>query len=186
MNVLALDIDGVLNSAAFLRGVTHNSEEGRYLRRHHPTRMIDPAAVRRLNRVLAATGAVCLLSSAWRIVHPHIEDMQAILEQRGFVGRIVGKTPVPEGAYDGSPPETWGCRCDEIQAWLDGPHPHEKLVWGRPFVFGKTRGEQIERFAIVDDSDDMGHLKPYLVRTTWAGGLQDEHVGPLITMLGGG
>lgn len=193
IRVLALDIDGVLNSERFLhaRGCT-TSELGTKYRQSHPLRMIDPVAVQRLNRVLAATGAVCVLSSAWRIIH-ELDAVQGYLEHHGFIGKLIDRTPGYGDLLERQAIERDGqrivpgyCRGVEIQAWLDEP-----AVWtGTGFIDGgplsPPRRNLIKRFAIVDDSDNMGHLKPYLVRTTWQEGLQDEHVGLLIKMLGGG
>lgn len=175
MKICFLDLDGVINSERFLhaRGIT-TSELGTKYRKSHPMRMIDRVAVQRLNRVLAATGAKCVLSSAWRIIH-ELDAVQGYLEHHGFIGKLIDKTPTYRALAEVSVVERHGerivpgyCRGTEIQAWLE-----RRLV-------------DPERFAIVDDSDNMGHLKPWLVKTTWQEGLQDEHVGPLIKMLGGG
>ena len=37
----------------------------------------------------------------------------------------------------------------------------------------------------LDDGDDMDHLRPYLVQTDHATGLQDHHVDRAIAMLRG-
>jgi hypothetical protein len=60
-------------------------------------------------------------------------------------------------------------RGHEIQAWLDA----------------RARRQTIESFVILDDSADMAHLLPRLVRTPFATGLGDEHVDQAVAMLGG-
>ncbi len=127
--------------------------------------MIDPAAVVHLNAVIAATGAKVVLSSSWRIPWPWPAVWNA-LDARGFDGLVIDATPngaiVPRELEDADP-DTY-TRGIEIQAWLDA-HP------------------AVESFAIVDDSADMAHLLPRLVRTTWARGLEAEHVAPLVALL---
>lgn len=57
-----------------------------------------------------------------------------------------------------------GDRTDEIQTWLT------------------MAGPDVEALCILDDID-MGHLNPYLVRTSWGVGLQPEHVKQAIQLL---
>jgi hypothetical protein len=95
---------------------------------------------------------------------------------RGFVGNIIGstlecddRTPAFEKFLQENPGHIDGtrrCRGNEIQAWLDAV----------PVV--KT-------FAILDDDSDMGHLLPFLVRTSGQTGLQPEHVEQAIKLLNG-
>jgi len=58
----------------------------------------------------------------------------------------------------------YGDRGHEIQEWLDR-HP------------------EIESFVILDDDEDMVHLTPRLVRTTWEKGLEEHHVEQAIALL---
>jgi len=119
---------------------------------------LDPVACARLDRVLAATGADIVLSSSWRHSTP-CEKMQTFLRVRGCPSaRVIDRTPF------GSEMRTRGGeRGHQIQQWLDDHHT--------------------PRFAIVDDSTDMVHLLPKLIRTPWETGLGDEHVELLIAML---
>lgn len=58
-----------------------------------------------------------------------------------------------------------GCeRGHEIQAWLN-------------------THKGIKSFVILDDGSDMVHLSPYLVKTTWEKGLEEEHVAEAISIL---
>ena len=41
----------------------------------------------------------------------------------------------------------------------------------------------IDGFAIIDDSEDMCHLKNRLVRTTWMCGFQERHVEQVLEQL---
>lgn len=156
--ILFLDIDGVLNSAAYLK-----QNPGCFDRSGHEAwHMIDEAAVARLNRVLDATDADVVLSSTWRLLNA-LADVRGWLKRRGFTGKLIGKTPdigkSPGGVLVLSPE-----RGHEIQAWLNDQ-------------------DDVVSFVIVDDNSDMAHLKPRLVQTTWAEGLLDVHVDRLIALL---
>jgi hypothetical protein len=148
--ILFLDIDGVLNSVEWMKhGTMWGSNLG----------ALDPVACARLDRVLVATGADIVLSSAWRH-STSCEKMQTFLRVRGCPSaRVIDRTPWGSEM----PPDSGDERGHQIQHWLD-THP-------------------TPRFAIVDDSTDMVHLLPKLIRTPWETGLGDEHVELLIAML---
>lgn len=161
--VLFLDIDGVLNSAEWMRAG--------HMRPHRGPRQssFDPAACARLERVLRTTGAQVVISSSWRITHT-TDAIESMLRERGAVSAVViGETP-RLGATRRHPADggstTFGRtqRGDEIAAWLR-KHP------------------EVTRWAIVDDDNDMGALRGRLVRTSWARGLEEVHVDALIRAL---
>lgn len=99
--IVVLDIDGVLNSAAWFEKM-----QAEALSRRPISNMIDPECVARLNLLLDLIGAQVVISSSWRIIHP-IEEIDSALKEKGFTGTIIGKTPVcgPD-------------RGAEIQEWL--------------------------------------------------------------------
>jgi hypothetical protein len=104
--IIALDIDGVLNSARYF-SEEYGEVDGRGVAAY-ASAQIDPAAVAILNRILAETGADVVVSSTWRLMH-RLPDLRGILRRRGFAGRIIGRTPYLNGQPRGL----------EIQAWLD-------------------------------------------------------------------
>ena len=132
--LIFLDIDGVL---------AHYGSNGE----------IDPRCVDRLNEVIARTGAEVVISSTWRTSHSP-DQMQALLKTYGFLGRVVGATPVLLGRTRG----------EEIAAYL--------MSLGRPV-----------RFAILDDVDDVGELGDHLVLTDDFVGLEDRDVGACVELL---
>lgn len=163
--VLFLDIDGVLNSAEWMRA-GHMS-----MRSESWAEMLCPEMCARLERVLSTTGAVIVLSTSWRIVQP-ADRIEAWLRERGAPSaRIIDRTPghreLPSGVrLLGNK----GRRGHEIQAWLNR-HP-------------------CERFAVVDDETIHGadphellDVVSRFVQTSWAEGMQDEHAEELIAML---
>src|SRR5574343_468345 len=99
---------------------------------------VDLGCVSLLNQIIAETNAKIVVSSAWRINHSTAE-LQAFLNHNGLVGEIVGKTEIIN--YEDAR------RGDEIQLWLNY--------------------NEAESFVILDDGDDMYHLKKYLVQTSF-------------------
>ncbi len=92
--VLFLDVDGVLNSLEWFAVHRDASSE------------IDPRAVRRVERIIAKTGATVVLSSAWRL------SSDSIVKVRRSGIPIADCTPY----YSGEP------RWVEIMSWLqDNP-----------------------------------------------------------------
>ena len=161
MRICFCDFDGVLNSHSFFNS-TENKEG--------PAGAIDPKAVARLNAIIAKTGAKVVISSSWRYGRS-VERLQAILEERGFVGEVIDKTadcvymdapnPKDSNFYHAYP------RCDEIQEWLDR-HP------------------EVKSFVVLDDDREAevpGHKDRFIHTNTFLGGLLDEHVEEAIGIL---
>lgn len=115
---------------------------------------LDRAAVRRLNRIVRATGAGVVVSSTWRHVHP-IGRLRMLLRARGFVGSIIGATPAIRRAKRGV----------ECLAWL------------------ASRRRQVASFVALDDMDDYEPMLGRLVQTSPRDGLQDSHVSAAIDLL---
>lgn len=165
MRVIFLDMDGVLNSAGFFADTRGTKEQTNWASDEWWAQGVDPQAVRRLNAILDATGALVVFSSSWRY-HVDPEQMQRVLELRGFRGRVLNRTPLttelPESLRDGR-------RGTEILAWLT-----------------EHRG-QIETFAILDDigPESFPGLEDHLIKTSWAEGLQDNHVSRVVSVLQG-
>jgi hypothetical protein len=112
-------------------------------------------------KVVKQTGAEVILSSTWR--HPHCKDqrmrLQRELYQRGV--EFDGFTPIDANLQT---------RGDEIQAWLNG-HRHGP--------------EKVEKFVILDDdpNDEMGRLKPHLVKCDGCAGLTEKECDEIIRRL---
>ncbi len=168
MNVIFLDIDGVLNSEAMLRKLdTKHRELGHHERCecYRLERQIDPEAVVRLNRLIEATNAKIVVSSSWRLLMDPPE-LHRVLVGHGLVGEIIGETPdgPNDPAFASYGPIDRIFRGNEIAHWLK-QHP------------------EVERFVILDDCSDMDHLKHRLVQTDCEEGLLDEHVELAINMM---
>lgn len=172
-------MDGVVNSARYFRAGSHTKyrrirgERKARLRASKPLSvldaesaremfesLVDPAVVRLLNEVVERTGCLVVSSSSWRITWTP-EELTQIMATVGFRGRVVDRTP---GEYVMPVGVTEHQRGYEIDAWLQA-HP------------------EVEAYAIIDDADDMAHLKDHLVQTTWGEGMLSEHVEPLVALL---
>lgn len=131
--IVFLDIDGVLNSQAWLDGLNRRVEIVGVWDEEW-AEQLDPACVERLSRIVAATGAAVVVSSSWREVMP-VSQVAVHLRTRGFTGDVIDRTP------------TTGYRGEEIRAWLSthamvdryvvldddpragGPDRHVKTMW---------------------------------------------------------
>lgn len=156
MNLIFLDIDGVLNSEEY--ALKCSAEENT----RYTFESLDPACVRALNRLCTEGQAACVLSSVWRI-NWTLPGMQAHLEKFGFTGRVVDKTPLLRGR-DGKDAE----RGFEIAAYLSNCQRH---------------GPKVDAFVILDDDSDMGPLMPFLVKTEFKKGLTETHVDQALALL---
>lgn len=159
MNVLFLDVDGVLNSTESVLKSNKTSptrEEKAFLLklcithyRGYPLSTLTTdllglrsECIENLNTILEASDASVVLSSSWRFSH-NLKGLQKLLEFRGFRGQLVGITPINlMGATRGA----------EIQAWM-------------------SLNPEVERIVILDDNTDMGHLKRFLVKVDRKTGL---------------
>lgn len=164
-SLVFLDIDGVLNAHEF----NHECLCGQ----------IHREKVERLNRVLRATGARVVLSSAWRyLVHRdemNLMGMEWLLRSHGMLaGRLAGitrmDTMVDRPTYDGTP-GSWPLtneRGEQVREWLAINTPHEV-----PYI-------------VIDDLDlgisEAGH--PF-VQTDGSIGLTEADATTAIAMLAG-
>jgi hypothetical protein len=135
--VVFLDIDGVLAP----------------IRRWDRYGELEPACIEVLNEIVASARADVVISSTWRHGRT-IAELQAMLEAKGFTGRVVDKTPT------GAPGAERG---DEIAAWLA-----EHAMGG---------------YVIIDDHVDMGELRTELVLTHPGRGLQPADARRAIEIL---
>lgn len=93
MNLIFLDIDGVLNSQEFwARHVAAGGRGG--------LDGIDEMAVRRLNTLVVTSGARVIVSSFWRFYG--LPALQILLDHRGASFPLSGHTPYQRGATRGA------------------------------------------------------------------------------------
>lgn len=179
MRVVFLDIDGVLNSEAFLRKLDaqHRAlghvappvpgvEERKKIVKRETTcecyrleNQIDDEAIARLNRLVAETGSKIVISSSWRkLLDP--PELHRVLVGHGLVAEIIGETP--DGYHD-----------QDLAAALGSI---ERIFRGHEIDYWLRQHPEVERFVILDDGGDMVMHKNRLVQTDCEVGLLDEHV----------
>lgn len=146
--VVFLDIDGVLNSRQWIRRMP---KRGSVPMDHG---WFDPDTIALLNRLTEATGAVIVISSAWRQYGE--KYMRELLAAVGVTAEVIGVTPI---LYEDGEILTPVCRGEEIQAWLD------------------EHADEVASFVILDDIDEMQCMRPNcLVQTNREVGLTEKNV----------
>jgi hypothetical protein len=116
--------------------------------------------VEAFNDIIIETNADIVISSSWRTLFK-FDELIDILSSAGVAGNIIDKTPVVR--FSG------GRRGDEIVRWLD--RASEEV------------GFKIERFVILDDDSDMGHLMDHLIQCDPETGLTKDDAQKVIRML---
>jgi len=177
MNIIFLDVDGVLNSddwyesptAEKIRGdisslVKQRTIEGLEIHsREYHRRDIDPSAVKNLQYIVDNTEAKIVVSSTWRYGATW-DVLLFLLDKLGFTGEIVGRTP--RGHHD------YCCRGDVILGWVA---EHQKQL-------GDYR--EYKNYVILDDNSGMLLCqKDNFVRTDWKTGLTMEDAKRAIKIL---
>lgn len=165
MKVIFLDIDGVLNHQGYLNA---KKQEGQELivkpEDWYGAHQIEPEKVELLNRIVEATKAVVVVCSTWRKRFSR-EEMQEMLLQRGFKGRLWDFTPPPFQKSGGR----WSTTGDEIAKWLEkarAESPHADIV-----------------YVVLDDNDIHNAQVVPQIRTSMESGLEEDHVELAIRML---
>lgn len=151
--VIFLDIDGVLNSGAWIERM-----QGEVTELGEPVTFqnsLDREAVKVLNKAIERTGAAVCVSSSWRLCYT-MAHIRGMLNRHGFVGLVFDKTPRRT---------EFPCRRgNEIQDWLN-EHP------------------EVTNFVIIDDGSDMEHLLHKLVQTDFQFGLEERNLEDLVKQL---
>lgn len=143
MKVIFLDIDGVMNGS-----------ESRPEHRRGLVSWLEPEPVALINRIVAATGAVVVVSSTWRLTVAW-DDLRAAFREAGCTAEIVGATPDLD-ARD---------RQREVLAWL------------------AAQATPPTRFVVIDDHFRMDRMPDALVRTSKLLGLTESDVPAVLARL---
>lgn len=165
MKYIFLDIDGVFNSTDYCNSIEYLTEtagmsDAQIMLIMHHTHL-DPKAIKLFDELVEKSGATVILSSTWRARYS-VDEMNEMLKGRGAKFQISEATPVLFGKLSSRIP-----RGKEIAHFL-------KLLEKQP-----------ESFVILDDHDDMLHLKPQLIQTNPRHGLTPEDVEKALKILNG-
>lgn len=109
MNIIFLDIDGVLNNE--IEFVKLNKELD------YPLDYLHSNNIYHLNKIIEETGSKCVISSSWR-KSTEIDEMQRLLELKGFKGEIIDSTIISEERNRGK----------KIKHWLDNNQCDKYLI----------------------------------------------------------
>lgn len=159
MKIIFLDMDGVMNGYPFLDSIPDRPLSGFHEKENRTwwEEMINPKCVERLQTIVEATEAKVVLSTSWRMFWEP-DEMQEMLEDKGFAGEIIGKTP--RRGFSG------GRRGQEIQQWLD------------------DTDLDIEAYVALDDCAFMYPVTDRWVQTSEdRNGITDEEAQQAIDML---
>lgn len=173
VKLIFLDFDGVLNSAGWFARMASWPVVG--FSEAELLSHLDPAAVARLERIIVATGAKCVLSTSWRaFIRP--EEAQRLLAAKGAPSvEFVGETPKHyREAFDADVSASrLEPRGAEIWEWLvqQGERAESAPAWGD--------------YVILDDAHCGRLLYERQVHTDFETGLLDEHVTQAVALLGG-
>ena len=144
LKVIFLDIDGVMNT--YYTAIVVTSEA--------LADSLEPENVAVLSELVRRTGAVIVVSSAWRQTHS-LAELRDGFAAAGCVMTIHDTTPSLEGQSRGR----------EIQAWID------------------AQPEPPTRYVILDDEHDMPEHPGKLIKTHPEDGLCERHVRRALGLL---
>jgi len=153
-----LDIDGVLNHCD-TRNVSPTAAEPLPI-------PIAPECMRRLNQLIAETGAKIVISSSWRL-HAPWQVLGPALMRHGLIAEVIGATP--DLVNDAVWLNNWRTR-------EGAPFAYERLERGWEIREWLAAHPEVTGFCILDDCSAMDELKPWLVLTHPIDGLDDPDV----------
>ena len=155
MKVIFLDIDGVLVTRNHLLDMVALGNTGADSNGLH---LFDPKCVDAFRKVMDATNATIILSSAWKTFGTSIMDKLWL--DRGMPGHIFEFTPTKLSCGRGT----------AIDMWLKD---------------AKIRGLDVDSFVIIDDDtfDMLISHTPNIVKTSFDDGLTDTLADDAIRIL---
>ncbi len=154
MKVIFLDIDGVLNSDAYIDKQLDNSSEG-------IESEIDPATLILLKKAVDITGAKIILSSSWRIMKK-CNELEKFFMKFGI--SLSGKTPYVDGK-----------RGLEIKQYLSENENIEQYLILDDEIF-ESFDEELVNHLILIKSDQNYH--------GFSEGLTEKHIKQIIETFG--
>lgn len=188
MNVIFLDMDGVVNSEALVEqwiknkftelennGNCYLGDELRLAVRKafieefcNSEELVFPELAAKITRIVKETGAKIVWSSTWRLLERYqsIEAAKEMFNRRGLPGdALIGYTPQIGRSYENN------CRGTEINYWINNN------------IYGN-----IEKVAVIDDRYDAGWNLPdcaYFFQTNVYIGITDKITQKVIDYLKG-
>lgn len=154
MNVIFLDVDGVLNSELWARFVYNRRNN--HSKKHN--NLLDPQRINKLAKYCKTHDIGLIISSSWRW-STYFETFKSFMnhdELHPIIPYIVGVTPYCESRIRGK----------EIEACVDCLHNHFD-EYSYLFKYRFT----IDKYVIVDDDNDMleSQLDKFVQTSFWTG-----------------
>jgi hypothetical protein len=165
MNVIFLDIDGVLNSR---QSIKRKFAHATFCGGKEYTDTPDKQLIKRINKIVKVTNAKIVITSTWRLSNS-IFLLSRYLHALGLKGDIIDATPYMPMSDRGL----------EIEMWLISRR--DKV--GTPKPMSINLYENIDRFVIIDDDSDMGALADYLVKVDNDIGVSNHNVKQAIKIM---
>jgi len=147
MNIIFLDVDGVLNSMNYLQKLYEEKNEC-YFGFGIP---FDPNCLKNLKELITQTNSKIVISSTWRKSSKGIEILLENLKKYELDKFVIGYTPIFN---------TNVTRGTEIKAYLSNLKEDTSKL----------------NFIILDDESDMDELLPHLIKTDENTGIAAENV----------
>jgi len=147
MNIIFLDVDGVLNSMNYLQKLYEEKNEC-YFGFGIP---FDPNCLKNLKELVTQTNSKIVVSSTWRKSEKGIAILLENLKKYELDKSVIGYTPIFN---------TNVTRGTEIKAYLSNLKENASKL----------------NFIILDDESDMDKLLPYLIKIDENFGLTSENV----------
>jgi len=183
LTLIALDIDGVLNSHEWLSCAEYRALRREFRERYaagdpdrgklHDLTHLCPANVGVLNKLAQETNAAILIISSGFRYRP-LDHLRAVLKERGLQAPIIGKVRNLDRKkvnWEGTEPSKI-VKGLEIETWILERYSREDL----PKL----------RLVILDDESDFGRLLPWRVQPSlYKNGLQPEHAEQAKRVLAG-
>lgn len=120
----------------------------------------DPSCVTALNEIIRQTGAKIVPTSSWRILGT--EFVAEKLREWNVFGEVIGETPRISKHQDYY--VSVG-RAFEIDEWLN------------------QNTDRVSSFVILDDSEDLQHLRDFQIKTDLENGLLEMHIAKALELL---
>lgn len=156
MKIIFLDFDGVLNHQEWYKRRIHLKDDEEY---EYPNCEFDPNSIYELNRIIERTRADVVVSSTWRIGKRPI-DLQRMLENVGFIGKIIDVTPrfFAKGFHGEDDENVLGYttpRGCEIDWWLKEKGKFQRINWCVEKQKEYLEKSLVKNYVILDDDSDM-------------------------------
>ena len=122
--------------------------DGVMITTNSPIGRFDPVCVKNLKQIMDRTGAYIVVSSTYRSLG--FVRLKELFAANGITKGLIGVTPVIQ----------YGIRGEEIKQYIEEA--------------SLDPSSTIDRFVIIDDNDNMGELRPYLIQTNGKIGLDER------------